>query len=105
MSIPFDIWAALLYVLNGMMSAIIMVKIRNNSLPSWSSFISSVVGMVLWSLIIKKSKISSVELSALYDVLGALAYFFGFYFCGQKITLIQWTGIGVLLFSLYLINK
>lgn len=105
MSIPFDLWAAMLYMFNGMLSAIIMVKIRNNTAAPWSSFIPSLMGMILWAMIIRRSKIPSVELSALYDVLGALAYFIGFYFCGEKITQIQWVGIGFLLFSLYLINR
>jgi drug/metabolite transporter (DMT)-like permease len=105
MSLPFDFWAAMLYIFNGILSAVIMVKIRNNSVAPWSSFLPSLIGMVLWAIIIRKSRIPSVELSALYDVLGALAYFIGFYFCGEKITQIQWIGIGFLLFSLYLINR
>lgn len=105
MSIPFDFWAGLLYVINGIFSATVMLKVRSNSVPPWSSVLPSFIGMMLWAIIIRKSKIPSVELSALYDVLGALAYFLGFYLWGEKITAIQWTGIGILLFSLYLINK
>jgi drug/metabolite transporter (DMT)-like permease len=101
----FDLWAGLFYFLNGMISAAIMIKIRSNNIPGWATFIPSFAGMVLWSLVVKRSKLPVVELSALYDVLGAVAYFVGFALYGEKITPIQWCGISTLLFSLYLINK
>jgi drug/metabolite transporter (DMT)-like permease len=100
-----DLIAALLYSLNCVASSIIMIKVRSNSVPPWATFIPSILGMVVWSVVVKKSKLPVVELSALYDVLGALAYFVGFAIYGEKITQIQWCGISLLAFSLYLINK
>lgn len=101
----FDLWAALFYLLNGIMSAAVMIKIRSGSIPGWSTFIPSIIGMTVWSMVVRKSKLPVVELSALYDVLGAVAYFIGFALYGEKITNMQWCGISLLIFSLYLINK
>lgn len=100
-----DFLVALLYMFNGMASSVVMVKIKNQTAPGWLTFIPSMIGMVLWTVAVRKSKLPVVELSALYDVLGALAYFIGFAMYGEKITPIQWTGISLLTFSLYLINK
>jgi drug/metabolite transporter (DMT)-like permease len=61
--------------------------------------------MFIWASAIKNSKLSPVHLSALFDVIGALAYFIGFAIFGEKISPIQWVGIVLMVFSIHLINK
>jgi multidrug transporter EmrE-like cation transporter len=100
-----DVILTCLYFIIGMSSAIVMVEIRRENLPPWMTMIFSGLAMVLWSIAVKKSKMSVVHLSALYDAVGAVAYFVGFALYGEKITQTQFVGIGLLIFSLYIINK
>ena len=101
----FDLYIALSYGIICTASSFVLVAVRKGALPGWATFATSIVSMIIWSLAVRKSKMPLVELSALFDVVGALAYFVGFALFGEKITLIQWTGISLLVFSLYLINK
>lgn len=61
--------------------------------------------MLIWSYATRKTTLPLVHISALFDVVGAMAYFIGFALMGETITLVQWTGISLLVFSLYLINR
>jgi drug/metabolite transporter (DMT)-like permease len=102
---PFDVYIASAYALICTLSSFVIIGIKKEILPGWTTFVTSFISMVIWSMAIRKSKLPAVELSALFDVVGALAYFIGFALCGERITPIQWTGISMLVFSLYLINK
>lgn len=82
-----------------------LVGVRKGILWSWSSLITSVISMVIWSVATRKSTLSLVQISALFDVVGAIAYFMGFVILGETITRIQWLGIILLVFAIYLINK
>jgi drug/metabolite transporter (DMT)-like permease len=102
---PFDVYIALVYALVCASSSFIIVAVKKESFPFWATYLASIASMITWNLAIRKTRLPLVELSALFDVVGALAYFVGFAFCGEKITVIQWLGISLLVFSLYIINK
>jgi drug/metabolite transporter (DMT)-like permease len=100
-----DLLAICLYGLVCVFSSIIGVKIRQQNWPVWSTMVTSMINMTIWTWVTKHSKMPLVNLSALYDVVGALAYFVGFAIYGEVITTIQWVGIFLMIFSLYLINS
>ena len=102
---PFDFYIAFAYGIICISSSFVIMGVKKGNLPGWSTFVTSIVSMVIWSMAVRKSKLPMVELSALFDVVGALAYFIGFALYGEKISPIQWTGISLLVFSIYLINK
>lgn len=101
----FDVYISIAYALMCIASSYVLVCVKKETLPGWTTFIASVGSMVIWSLAVRKTRLPLVELSALFDVVGALAYFVGFAFYGEKISPVQWTGILLMVFSLYLINK
>lgn len=101
----FELYIALTYGIICTSSSFVLMGVKKGTLPGWATFVTSMVCMAVWSIAVRKSKLPMVELSALFDVVGALAYFIGFAIYGEKITMIQWTGISLLVFSLYLINK
>lgn len=102
---PFDLYIALSYGIICTASSFVLMAVKKGTLPGWATFITSMISMAIWSAAVRKSKLPMVELSALFDVVGALAYFIGFALYGERISPIQWTGISLLVFSLYLINK
>lgn len=101
----FELYIALAYGIICTSSSFVLMGVKKGSLPGWATFATSMISMAMWSIAVRKSKLPMVELSALFDVVGALAYFVGFALYGEKITIIQWCGISLLVFSLYLINK
>lgn len=100
-----DFIAALIYALVCVGSSYVAVEIRKEHLPAWATAITSVLGMIIWSYVVKHSVLSLVKLSALYDVVGALAYFVGFVIYGEHINSTQWCGILLMVFSIFLINN
>ena len=101
----FDFYIATAYAIICIASSYVIICVKKEIFPFWMTFITSLASMIIWSLAVKKTKLPPVELSALFDVVGALAYFVGFAMYGEKITPTQWTGIIIMLFSLYLVNK
>ena len=100
-----DYIAVTLYGLICVLSSIVGVKVRKENWPVWTTTITSVGNMLVWTYVTKNSQLPLVNLSALYDVVGALAYFVGFAIFGEAISPIQWVGIFMMIFSLYLINS
>jgi drug/metabolite transporter (DMT)-like permease len=100
-----DFLAALLYICVCVASSFVAVEVRKEHIPGWSSIITSTLGMFIWAYVVRNSCLGLVKLSALYDILGALAYFLGFVIYGESISNIQWVGISLMVFSIYLINS
>jgi len=101
----FNVYIASAYAVICAISAWVTLSVRSKTLPSWSTLFSSVVSMMIWSLAVKRSTLSLVQLSALFDVVGCLAYFTGYVLCGESVTSIQWVGIFLMIFAIYLINS
>lgn len=97
--------AVFLYGIICVLSSIVGVKVRRDNWPVWTPMVASILNMFVWAYVLKHSKMPLVNLSALYDVVGALAYFVGFVIFGETISPIQWVGIFMMIFSLYLINS
>lgn len=100
-----DLIAAIIYAFICVASSFVAVEVRKESLPAWFSIITSTLGMFVWAYVVRHSALGLVKLSALYDILGALAYFAGFVIYGENISNIQWVGISLMVFSIYLINS
>lgn len=101
----FDFYLATLYGLICAGSSIILMYVKKGVLPSWATLFTSLLGMIIWSLAVRRTKLSLIELSSVFDAVGALAYFFGFVMCGERINQTQIIGVCLLVFSIYLINK
>jgi len=102
---PFDLTISLAYAICCISASFVLVGVKKGTLWPWSSLITSLISMLIWSIATRKTKLSLVQISALFDVVGAVAYFVGFVLFGEIITLTQWMGISLLIFSLYLINR
>jgi drug/metabolite transporter (DMT)-like permease len=101
----FDFYLATLYGLICAGSSIILMYVKKGILPGWATLLTSLLGMLLWSLAVKRTQLTLIELSSIFDAVGALAYFLGFVLCGEKVNQFQILGICLLVFSIYLINK
>jgi drug/metabolite transporter (DMT)-like permease len=101
----FDLFICIAYALCCIAASYVLVGVKKGILWPWSSIFTSMISMFIWSLATRKTSLSLVQISALFDVVGAVAYFVGFALMGETITLIQWIGIFLLIFSLHLINR
>ena len=100
-----DLIAAIIYAVICVLSSFVAVEVRKANIPAWCTIFTSSAGMAVWSYVTKNSNLPLVKLSALYDVVGALAYFFGFVLYGEQISPIQWVGISLLILAIYMINS
>lgn len=101
----FNIYIVCAYAIICAVSAVVTTSVSKKTLPSWATIFTSLVGMVIWSLAVRKSTWSLVRLSAMFDIVGCLSYFVGFTICGEVVTSTQWVGILLMTVSIYLINK
>jgi drug/metabolite transporter (DMT)-like permease len=101
----FDVYISLAYAAVCIAASFVLAGVRKQTLPAWSSVVTSVISMLIWSLATRKSKLTLVQISALFDVVGALAYFAGFVIIGETVTGVQCIGIILMVFSIFLINS
>jgi drug/metabolite transporter (DMT)-like permease len=87
-----------------LVSAWLTVQVRAGA-PWWLPVLGGLASYVCWAGATKLTSTNLVVLSALFDVVVALAWFAGFvWFGGERISTPQWFGIALLCAGLVLIN-
>lgn len=92
-----------LVVVVGLLGSWLSVQVRAGW-PWWLPILAGIGSYGIWSIAAKTTTSNLVALSAWFDVVVALAWFAGFWLCGERIAVVQWVGVGLLALGLGLIN-
>lgn len=93
-----------LVTLTSLVSSWLTVQVRAGA-PWWLPVLGGMASYACWAGATKLTSMNLVVLSALFDVVVALAWFAGFvWFGSERIAASQWVGIALLCVGLALIN-